>query len=333
VTNAFDPERDNQIARLLKLAGRRPAPSADARLRAREAAQAEWRQVLKVRGRQRLLKAIVAAAIVGVVGGIAWMWAHRDAPVDRSEVATLQKVIGAVRVLEGSLGAPAAMASTNGRIRAGDRLETGERGGAALRFFGGPSIRLNAGTSVTVESSSRLHLHTGAIYVDSDPQRGPTSLVVVTAFGDVRHLGTQFELAQTVGGLDVRVREGEVSIETGNGRLIAAAGEALLVRADRPVERRRVATSGPAWAWIGTMAAAFTLDGSTVPAFLQWVSREEGLRWEYADAAARRVGDRAVLHGSIEGLTPAEALLAVLPAAGLTSTRDGDRLIIRATGG
>jgi hypothetical protein len=66
---------------------------------------------------------------------------------------------------------------------------------------------------------------------------------------------------------------------------------------------------------------------------LQWVSREEGLRWEYADAAARRVGDRAVVNGSIDGLTPAEALLAVLPAAGLTSTRDGDRLIIHATGG
>jgi hypothetical protein len=123
-----------------------------------------------------------------------------------------------------------------------------------------------------------------------------------------------------------------VSIESGNGRLTAAAGEALLGRGDRPVERRRITTSGPGWAWIGTMAAPFTLEGSTVPAFLEWVSREEGLRWEYADAAARRVADRTVLHGSIDGLTPAEALLAVLPAAGLTSTRDGDRLIIRTAG-
>jgi hypothetical protein len=81
------------------------------------------------------------------------------------------------------------------------------------------------------------------------------------------------------------------------------------------------------------MAAPFTLEGSRVPVFLHWVSREEGLRWEYADAAARRVAERAVLHGSIEGLTPAETLLVVLPAAGLTSTRDGDRLLIHATGG
>ena len=53
----------------------------------------------------------------------------------------------------------------------------------------------------------------------------------------------------------------------------------------------------------------------------------------HGDAAARRVAERAVLHGSIDGLTPAETLLVVLPAAGLTSTRDGERLIIRATAG
>lgn len=333
MTNAFDQDRDNQIARLLKLAGRRPAPGADCLVRARDAARAEWRHVLQVRARQRLLKAIAAAAIIGAIGGAAWMWAHRPAPVDRSEIATLQKVIGTVRVSEGGREGAVEMASTNGRIRNGDRLETDERGGAALQFIGGPSIRLHAGTAVRFESGSRLHLDRGTVYVDSEPRHAPNSLVVVTAFGNVRHLGTQFEVVLEAGSLDVRVREGEVSIESGNGRLTAAAGEALLVRKDRPVERRRIALSGAEWAWIGTMAAPFTLEGSTLAAFLQWVSREEGLRWEYADAAARRVADRAVLHGSIDGLTPAEALLAVLPAAGLASTRNGDRLIIRAAGG
>jgi ferric-dicitrate binding protein FerR (iron transport regulator) len=333
VTNAFDPDRDNQIARLLKLAGRRPAPGADSLVRARDAARAEWRQVLQVRARRRLLKAIVAAAIIGAVGGAAWMWAHRAAPVDRSEIATLQKVIGTVHVSEAALENPAALASTNRRIRAGDRLETTEGGGAALQFFGGPSVRLHAATAVTFESADRLKLNRGTLYVDSDPRHARRALVIVTALGTVRHLGTQFEVVLRPGSLDVRVREGEVSIESGSERLTAAAGEALRLEKDQPVERRRIGSSGPDWAWIGTMAAPFTLEGSTIPAFLQWVSREDGLRWEYADAAARRVADRAVLHGSIEGLTPAEALLAVLPAAGLTSTRDGDRLIIRAAAG
>ena len=327
----FEPDSENQIARLVRLAGRRPSPGADDLLRAREAARTEWRQTMKARARQRLLKAMVAAAVIGAAGGAAWMWAHRAAPVDRSEIATLQKVIGTARVSEGA-GA-AAVISTTGRIRAGDRLETDERAGAALQLFGGPSIRLHAGTAVRFESASRLHLDRGTVYVDSDPERAGNSIVIVTEFGNVRHLGTQFEVARSVGSLDVRVREGEVSIDSSNGALTAVAGEALLVRADRGVERGRIATSGAGWAWIGTMAAPFALEGSSVPGFLHWVSREEGLRWEYGDAAARRVAERAVLHGSIDGLTPAETLLVVLPAAGLTSTRDGERLIIRATAG
>ena len=76
------------------------------------------------------------------------------------------------------------------------------------------------------------------------------------------------------------------------------------------------------------MAAPFALEGATVPAFLNWVSREQGWRWEYASPAARRLAERAVLHGSIDGLTPEDALLAVLPASGLTASRQGDRLIV-----
>jgi len=40
--------------------------------------------------------------------------------------------------------------------------------------------------------------------------------------------------------------------------------------------------------------------------------------WSFTDAAAARHGRAVVLHGSIDGLTPREALDAVLPATGMT---------------
>lgn len=333
VTDGFDPERDNQIARLLKLAGRRPSPPVERMRRAREAARVEWRQALKAR-RWHWLDLVAVAAIVAGVGGAAWILKARTAaPADRSEIAALQKVIGVVHVSDGVVNGTPGIASTSTRVRVSDRLDTSARSGAALRYFEGPSLRLSAETAVTLDSATRLTLVRGAVYVDSDLQHGGRPLVVVTPLGTVRHVGTQFEVRIEPGSLEVRVREGEVSIERSTERLTATAGEGLLVRENRPVERRRIASSDPAWAWVTTMAAPFTLEGATVPAFLQWVSREEGLRWEYADAAARRVADRAVLHGSIDGLTPAEALLAVLPAAGLTAKRDGERLIISAGSG
>jgi ferric-dicitrate binding protein FerR (iron transport regulator) len=186
---------------------------------------------------------------------------------------------------------PAGIAHTSTRVRISDRLDTSERSGAALRYVDGPSVRLSAETRVTLDSASRLTVVRGTVYVDSDPQLGASSLIVVTALGTVRHVGTQFEVRLQPGSLDVRVREGEVSIERRAERLTATAGEALLLRENRPVERRRIASSDPDWTWVTTMAAPFTLEGADVPAFLQWVSREEGLRWEYADAAARRVAD------------------------------------------
>jgi hypothetical protein len=73
----------------------------------------------------------------------------------------------------------------------------------------------------------------------------------------------------------------------------------------------------------------FTLEGATVSAFLGWVSREQGWRWKYSDAATRRVAERTVLHGSIDGPASGEGLLAVLPASGLTSTLEDDRLLVK----
>jgi hypothetical protein len=74
------------------------------------------------------------------------------------------------------------------------------------------------------------------------------------------------------------------------------------------------------------------LEGATVQTFLDWISREQGWDWEIADSTLRARAGRVVLHGSIEGLTPEEALAAVLPAAGLTYRREGARLVIEAVG-
>lgn len=70
------------------------------------------------------------------------------------------------------------------------------------------------------------------------------------------------------------------------------------------------------------------LEGATVGRFLDWASRELGVPWEYADPTVRPRFEDVVLHGSIEGLTPDEALRAVLPTCGLRARRDKDRIVV-----
>lgn len=329
MTNAYEPEQDSQIAYLLKLAGRRPSPSSDRLQRAHNAARAEWQRARRARARRWWL--IASAAAVVAVGCTAWLWTSRPMPiVEQLEIATVQSAIGTVRVTTPDKPqATGQITEVSRALRAGDRVEVASGGRAAFQIIDGASVRVAPGTTVVFRSTGRIELTQGTVYVDADPAGRSVRLAVETPFGTVSHSGTQFELRLRPESLDVRVREGEVSVEGREGRLTSRAGEALLVRRDRPAERRQISTSGPEWAWVTAMAPPFTLEGATVPAFLGWVSREQGWRWEYSDAATRQVAERTILHGSIDGLGPGEALLAVLPASGLTSTLDGDRLLVK----
>jgi ferric-dicitrate binding protein FerR (iron transport regulator) len=332
VITADEPDYDNQIAQLLKLAGRRPSPGADRIRQAREAAHGEWTRTRRARGRRRLAIALAAAAAVaaGAIGGGLWLRTDRaPTSVARPELATLRKTVGHVRIIDPADRAMDADLHAGGRrLAAGDRVDVGQRSLAAFELADGTSVRLAGATLVRLDADNRLTLERGTIYVDANPALATRPTRVETPFGTIRHVGTQFQVRVLPESLSVRVREGEVVVERPDAMLTSFAGEGLLVARDGQVQRTTVPKSGAEWAWVATIAAPFTLEGASVPACLDWASREQGWRWEYADAAAKRKAERAVLHGSIDGMAPADVLLAALPAAGLTSEHDGDRLIV-----
>ena len=55
-----------------------------------------------------------------------------------------------------------------------------------------------------------------------------------------------------------------------------------------------------------------------------------GMAWAYNPPDMGGRVRQSVLHGSIEGLTPDEALVAVLPPCGLTFYQEGGRIIVTA---
>ena len=191
----------------------------------------------------------------------------------------------------------------------------------------GARILFNQSSSGTVDGATGLTLHRGAVYVDAGRESRDTAFRVATAFGVVRHLGTQFVVNLRRAALLVHVREGSVAVEHGASRWVAQAGEALTIGAGPP-ERRPISADGPEWAWIADQAQPFVLEGATLARFLDWVAREQGWRWTYADPAMRARFDQVVLHGTLEGLTVPEALDAVLPTCGLSVRRAGNLLTV-----
>jgi hypothetical protein len=327
--NTADANGD-AIGQLLKLAGPRRMPDAAQMDRARAAARADWTELVQRRTRRRVVWTLMGAAVAAsVIGGLGWPWLarHRATPGVRSEsVASLRTVAGPVFLVTPD-GRRSAIAS-GARIGAGERLETSNNGRAAFVLTGGVSVRLDQGTAFVLDGPDAATLERGAAYVDSGGEPRAAALEIKTAFGSVRHVGTQFEVRLQDSLLRVWVREGTVAVERGGTRWTSQSGEALTLSGSGPPVRKMIPTFGSDWKWVADLAEPFHLEGARVPAFLQWVSREQGWRWQLEDPRMLDHIEQIVLHGSIDGLTPEEALAAVLPTCGLTFRLEGERLII-----
>jgi hypothetical protein len=155
----------------------------------------------------------------------------------------------------------------------------------------------------------------------------------------VRDIGTQFQVRIEVRpggpGVRIRVRDGQVRVtDTNRVDVRASAGEELFLRpdgSDRSVDRRPIAATGSEWAWAERAAPPFTVEGKTLGAFLDWVSREGAWTVTFADSRFSNAARATVLHGRpdlLKGLTPAEALDVVLPTCGLRHRTERQRVVI-----
>ncbi len=313
---------EQELSVLIRSAGGRARPPEAARDAVYAAVRAEWRDVVAARARARrrnqgwALAATVAATAVAL-----WVAMPLLRPADVM-VAELVRISGPVSIDEAAGQSPAL-------IIAGAELGTGQGGRAALQV-GAASVRIDEETLVTFAAADRLVLHRGAVYVDS-ASAGAESLQIETPLGTVAHLGTQYETRLTGDSLRVSVREGRVALHRDDGpRLESAAGERLTVGPGGSVTREPVGRSGSYWAWAGEIAPAFEIDERPLAEFLRWVSRETGMEIAYASPALERQAESMILRGSVSGLTPAQALAAVLATTQLQSVEHDGVLLIEA---
>jgi ferric-dicitrate binding protein FerR (iron transport regulator) len=181
----------------------------------------------------------------------------------------------------------------------------------SVTLVGGGLMRLKAGARISTTSAQELELESGTVYIDIDPAHPHGTLSVRTPYGLVQHLGTQFEMTLLAAALRVRVREGAVRVIRSD-LATASAGQEILLGATGIVQRRIIATDGPEWDWVQEPPSAFVAEGQPVLALVLWTGRETGRRLEFADDRTRQIAERTILHGSILGLSPNEALRAML---------------------
>ena len=279
----------------------------------RERAQQEWRAVNAEARRMRRwrLAGLAASVLLAAVGLSAW-W---HAPAVRAEFGQVVRAdAGGLEDRSGLFGRP--LLGVSAKLYVGQTIKA--RGPALIVVGDGGSIRVASGSLFELRDQRTVQLRYGQMYVEFPPGvAGAAGLVVATSAGTVEHLGTQFEVATLDRNIRVRVREGQVRFVGATVPVIAGAGTELDIGSSGGVARKVIETHGRDWAWAESLAPDFVLDGRHLVDFLHWVARETGRQIDFADERARQVAESTVLHGSVRGMTPLEALTSVVSTTSL----------------
>ncbi len=305
-----DRVESDDIARLIAAAGRRPTPDAAVRESVRAAVERAWLEETARRRGRRAYRWAAAAAVVASAVGLAWFGLRGGVSEAPTTVGTLVAARGTVHLTSPSDRGPIVAGS---RLDAGTVVRTGANG-YLLLTSAAIDLRVGPGTVLDLDHPGHVQLTHGRIYVDSGPEGvAHEPLVVDTPFGRVNHLGTQFQVVVHSSSMWVGVRSGRVSVNGRSGRReTLARGQGVAVYPGGAVQRMAITPYGREWAWVNTLTPDFPIDGRPLSEFLAWYTRETGRRLELQGPATQAAIDQTRLSGSIAGLTPTEALAAVM---------------------
>lgn len=313
-----DNDRD-PIAGLLRRAGRRPQPSAEAAARIRAQVHAEWAAGVAQRKRQRWMALAASVGVLALAGVLALGLRGHGAPDLVAQVA-----------------------ATDRGVAVGERIEAAADRGLVLHTGApgdpGAEVRLAAGSALRFEAAGQVRLLAGSLYVDTHQSGGSdhARLVVLADRASIEHIGTQFQVRRADGTVDVAVRSGSVKVTAAAASATLQRGELGRLHEDaqggQSIERLLVSASGEPWAWVDGLSPPLAIDGLSLYDALSQLAREAGLDLKLASPEVELAAHQTVLHGPALDLPPAAALQAVLVTTSLAAEPgpDSSTLLIQA---
>ena len=299
------PEQDS-VAALLRTVGKRSAPPLEDYERILGASRVAWQRAVRLHARRRWSYALAAGITLVALSFGVLSFLDRAAP---------PMLAGTLTIATGPVfsGRTAAedwkwLAGTDVPLMSGTRLRTDSSGRAALRLVSGSALRIAGASELILGRDARIELLDGRIYLDT--QGVSQGVEIVTHFGTLRDIGTQFEVLATDTSLRVRTREGAVTLTRGQSDTVLQCGvsEELRVDMNGRVERGRIAAFDPEWAWVETLAEAPRGPELTLRRFLDWVARETGRQLRYDSPETEARVNQVVLHGTTPNRAPVQAM-------------------------
>jgi ferric-dicitrate binding protein FerR (iron transport regulator) len=273
--------------------------------------------------RRAIRRRVVTTGMLAGAAGLGLFLAARSDVFER-ELRSIGEPIAVVEAVDG-VAAGVRPADT---IRVGQWIETGPATRLRLRFGDDTSVRLDHDSRLRARSAEVIELSSGGVYIDNRQESG--RLEVRTPFGTARDIGTQFEVRLLDGALRLRVRTGMVELEDGRRAITARPGTEIVLAPGDAVTRPIPAYSSE-WAWASSLSPPLEMDGMALAAFLNGLAREQGWTVEYGDAALAREAETIILHGSVAGLAPVDAVSVAIASSGLEHRLAEGSLLVRRT--
>jgi ferric-dicitrate binding protein FerR (iron transport regulator) len=318
-------ERDDGVAQLIRAAGRRAEPPADAYEQTLAAALATWDE-LQARRRRRVV--VTLAASIALAIGVAFLLLtylpQGTAPI----AGRTDRIVGTVEVRGNALRDWSTLNEELATLPAGSEIRTRAGSRAGILLSAGISLRLAEATEIALESESRVRVIAGKVYIDTGGAGPGKGIEVVTEAGTAVDVGTQFEVSYRDGEYRLRVREGRVLLRREAGEVDGQAGEQLKILPGGEIERTRIGADDPGWDWVESLAPAPDIDKQPVTVLLTWVARETGRAVRFASPDIERKAGTTILHGNIRHLAPLEALSVMLATTDLEYTLPDDATIL-----
>jgi len=291
-----------------------PPLSAEALSRIRAAAESEWRDKAGRRPGRWLPYAAAASVLILTLTGIRYFTGSgREEPGEPAARLVRFEAPGVLEVH--TLRRDTSL--TGGTVlRSGRTYRVS--GQALLDLEDSGNLRVASNSEFEIVARDVVRLERGEIYVDIPPgTHTHAAFIVRTAAGEFRHVGTQFALAVFQGQTRLRVREGSVQWIAADGESMVKAGTEVVFSNGTHTVERPIGASGKEWDWTAATTPDFEIDNRPLAEFLQWVARESGRKLVLADDQVRRKAESIRMHGSVHGLTPMQALSAVMAATEL----------------
>ncbi|MCC7462798.1 MAG: FecR domain-containing protein [Gammaproteobacteria bacterium] len=315
------------LGRLIRAAGRRPAPPDQHYERTLEAALGSWQGAVR---RRRVRQRVVgAAAGIAVLAAAAYLLLPQFAAP--AGIAGVERVAGVVRARATEALPWSPLAVGTARIARGTEVQTLAGAGAALRLAAGASLRLAGSTRLVLSSATEVQLLAGRVYVDSGGVDAAAQVTVHSAGGSARDVGTQFELGYDPAVFEarLRVREGQVWLRRGAVERLVSSGEQLQAGPGGISGSTQIPRDDASWDWVQQLAVPPRVDGQPVAVLLHWAARETGRQLRYDSATAERHAATTRLRGDIGELAPLQVLDVMLATTDLAYTLAAGSIVIR----